>query len=117
MCLLVAPFHSSDLQEPAERTGAPYPQQVVQSGQGLDEHIGPLVGKLVTSSNEEEEGLLQVEVQVTVRQDRTLQPTLVSGSRLEQEGCEEHSPIEVSSDELLDVGFVGGVQVLELVHC
>lgn len=57
--------------------GAPYPQEVVQSGQGLDEQISPLVGKLITSSNEEEEGLLQVEVQVTVRQDRNLQPTLV----------------------------------------
>lgn len=56
--------------------GAPYPQEVVQSGQGLDEQISPLVGKLITSSNEEEEGLLQVEVQVTVRQDRNLQPTL-----------------------------------------
>lgn len=57
--------------------GAPYPQEVVQSGQGLDEQISPLVGKLITSSNEEEEGLLQVEVQVTVRQDRNLQPTLM----------------------------------------
>lgn len=57
--------------------GAPYPQEVVQSGQGLDEQISPLVGKLIASSNEEEERLLQVEVQVTVRQDRNLQPTLV----------------------------------------
>lgn len=57
--------------------GAPYPQEVVEPGQGLDEQIGPLVGKLITSSNEEEEGLVQVEVQVTVRQDRHLQPTLV----------------------------------------
>ena len=57
--------------------GAPYPQEIVQSGQGLDKQISPLVGKLITPSNEEEEGLFQVEVQVAVRQDRNLQPTFV----------------------------------------
>lgn len=70
-------YNIHHLQESALRTGAPYPQQVVQSGQGFDEQISPFVGKLITSSNEKEESLFQVEVQVTVRQDRSLQPTLV----------------------------------------
>lgn len=55
----------------AESTVAktPYPQEVVQPGQRLNEQISPLVGKLIASSNEKEEGLLQVKVQVTIRQD------------------------------------------------
>lgn len=64
-------------------SGAPYPQEVVEPGQGLDEQVSPLVGELVTSSNEEEEGLLQVEVQVPVRQDRNLQPTSCVTPKLE----------------------------------
>lgn len=33
-----------------------------------------------------------------------------------QEGREEYLPVEVSSDKLLDAAFVGGVQILKLVH-
>lgn len=42
----------------------PYSEQIVEPGQGLQEDIGPLIGEFIAASNEEVQGLVQVEVQV-----------------------------------------------------
>jgi len=49
--------------------GETHPQQVVESGQRLQENVCSLVGELIASCYEEAKGLLQVEVQVAARQN------------------------------------------------
>jgi len=65
-------------------------EAVVETGQGLDEHVNTFITVLVTTSGEEVQGLVGVEVVVAV---------------------------EVTTNEVIDALFVYLVQVLELVSC
>lgn len=97
-------------------------EEVVESRQRLQENISSFVGKLVAASDEKEQGLVQVEVQVPARE--TVAPASHAGQvnsrRFLQTSCfsinDINLPIEMSPDKLLDPALVGGVQVLELVH-
>lgn len=61
--------HSSQLARasPMPRGTGPHAEQIVEPGQGLQEDVGTLIGELVAAGNEEVQGLVQVEVQVTVK--------------------------------------------------
>lgn len=97
-------------------------EEVVESRQRLQENISSFVGKLVAPSDEKEQGLVQVKVQVPARE--TIASASYAGQinsrRFLQTSCSSISdinlPIEMSPDKLLDAALVGGVQVLELVH-
>ena len=64
-------------------------QSIIQSRERLDEHIHALIPVLVPSGREHIEGVIDIEVVVAVK---------------------------VAADEVVDLGFGGGVEVLELVH-
>lgn len=64
-------------------------QLIVKTGKRLDKHVDTFVAVLVSTSGEKVECVFQIEIVVTV---------------------------EVSLDELVDLGLGNGVQVLELVH-
>lgn len=65
-------------------------QSVVETGEGLDEHVCTLIAILISSSGEEVQGV--VEVNVT------------------------HVTIEVTFDEFIDLSLGHRMQVLEFVH-
>ena len=66
-----------------------YFEHVVEASEAFDEDVGSFVSELVASGNEEVERFVNVEVEVAV---------------------------EVAPDKLVDLLFVDGVQVLELVQ-
>lgn len=63
---------------------------MIQSSQGLDEYVGALVPKLVTSSDEEVQSFIQIEIVM---------------------------PIKMTSNELVYLLFTNSVQILKFMKC
>ena len=65
----ISPLGLQDHGGEAGDVGETHPQQVVESGQRLQENVCSLVGELIASCYEEAKGLVQVEVKVAARQN------------------------------------------------
>ena len=63
---------------------------MIESGQSLNENVSPFVTKLVATSNEKIESLIQIKIKMAVK---------------------------VTSNKLADLVFWYGMQILELMEC
>lgn len=84
-----------------------YLKHVVEPSKGLDEHVGSLVSELITTRDEEIEGAINVEVQVSEHlkshEDQLTRKLL------------RQLPIEVSTDKLVNFLFINSVEILKLM--